>query len=274
MMPAMSNADGPVTFAIISSAPAASALLETVCSELVLRTKRQFNPVVVRSYDKLVSSMKEGAVDVAWAPPLVAIELERETSAKIRLCSRRAGRVDYMSVLFVAKGSKIEKLADLEKKRVAWVAKESSAGYVVPRLKLAAEGLDPEKLFSEESFRRTHEAVIRAVEKDEADVGATYASFAVDDTKREVPVTSGWIDAGLAPDAVRILTAAGPIPSDVIATASSLSEETAVAITEALKDLGASIKSLINADSFETPQNGHFDALRELVASAHRRPAS
>ncbi len=254
-----------MTFAIISSAPAASALLETLCDEIVKRTSKAIKPIVLRSYDKLVTRMRDGDVQVAWAPPLVAIELERETKAQIRLCSRRAGRVEYMSALFVASGSDIRTIADLKGKRAAWVAKESSAGYVIPRLKLAAEGLDPDKLFAEEAFRRTHEAVIRGVLKGEADVGATYASF---EPGSDVPVSSGWAEAGFSNDEVRILVTAGPIPSDVIAMSSSLPEETATAISDALKDLGAPVKTLLNADAFETPQNGHFDALRALVASA------
>ena len=260
-----------MTFAIISNAPAAGALLESVCDELVKRTSCAIQPIVLRSYDKLVTRMKEGNVHVAWAPPLVAIELERETKARIRLCSRRAGQVEYMCALFVPKTSDIKTLADLKGKRVAWVAKESSAGYVVPRLKIAASGLDPETLFSEETFRRTHEAVVRGVLKGEADVGATYASF---EKGSKEPISSGWLEAGVTNAEVTIIATAGPIPSDVIAMAASLPEETAQLLTDALKDLGASLKTLLNADSFELPQDGHFDALRELVATAkHRVPA-
>ena len=152
-----------VTFAIISSAPAASALLETVCEELHKKTSLAIKPLVLRSYDKLAGQMKEGEVHVAWAPPLVALDLERDEAAKIRLCSRRAGRTDYTSVLFAKAGSGISSIADVKGKRAAWVAKESSAGYVGPRLKLLAEGIDPERDLGEQTFRRTHEAVARAV---------------------------------------------------------------------------------------------------------------
>src|SRR5258708_22741889 len=124
----------PVTFAIISNAPAASALLQTVCDELAKRMSRPIKPVVLRSYDKLVHRMKDGEVQIAWAPPLIAIELERETQARVRLCSRRAGRLDYMSALFAPTESAIRTPSDLEGKRVAWVANESSDWYVVPRL--------------------------------------------------------------------------------------------------------------------------------------------
>jgi phosphonate transport system substrate-binding protein len=258
-----------VTFAIISNAPAASALLETVCDELKKRTTLAIKPLVLRSYEKLLGGMQGGDVHIAWAPPLVAIDLERADAAHIRLCSRRAGKADYSSALFVAASSKIQKLEDLKGTRAAWVAKESSAGYVVPRLKLLAEGLDPDTIFSEQTLRRTHEAVVRAVMNGDADVGATFASF---EGKQTEPVSSGWLDVGFKNDEVRILAAAGPIPSDVIAVSTKLEGEHADEITKAMCDLGDSIRRLLNADGFDMPEKTHFDELRKLVnASADRR---
>jgi len=260
----------PITFAIISNAPAAAALLQTVCDELAKQTSREIKPVVLRSYDKLVNRMKEGDVQIAWAPPLVAIELERETQARIRLCSRRAGRLDYMSALFTSRSSAVKTPTDLQGKRVAWVARESSAGYVVPRLQLTALGLDVEKLFSEETFRRTHEAVVRAVMAGESDVGATFASFRGDERE---PITAGWLEAGFKQEDVRVLAVAGPIPSDVIAMSSSLAEDTAREISSALHNLGQPMKLLLNAEAFDEPNASHFDELRRLVDTAKNRPA-
>ena len=257
-----------LTFAIISSAPLASTLLEAVCNELATRSDCGFTPLVVRDYDKMIEAMRNKDVQIAWAPPIIAIDLEREADATIRLCSRRAGRADYMSVLFVKKGSPIQTLADLKDKRVAWVAKESSAGYVFPRLKLISEGHDPDTLFAEESFRRTHEAVARSVLRGEYDVGATYASFP---QGKDTPSTAGWTEAGGAHDDVRILLSAGPIPSDVIAMRSDLPTKQVEGITAALENLGETIRSLINAETFEPPAPGHFDELRKLVALGRAR---
>jgi phosphonate transport system substrate-binding protein len=264
MMPAMSAADAQITFAIISSAPAASALLETVCDELGKRTKFPIKAVVLRTYDKLVSAMKAGEVDVAWAPPLLAIDLERAEIGKIRLCSRRKGKPDYSSAIFVKKTSPIETIAHLVGKRVAWVAKESSAGYVVPRLKLMSELIDPDQAFVEQVFRRTHEAVARAVSSGDSDVGATYVHL--DDAGQ--PMTAGWLEAGLSNDDVRVIATAGPIPADVIAVSNQLAPEKADAITAALRDLGEPVLRLLNADAFDIPEEAHFDRLRTLVQTA------
>lgn len=268
MMEAMAEAN-PLTFAMISSAPAASALLEAVCDELTKRTSQPFSPRVLRTYDKLLDAMREGEVHLAWAPPLVAIDLERAEAAKVRLCSRRAGKRDYSSAIFGKKGG-VSSLADVKGKRMAWVAKESAAGYVVPRLRLLVEGLDPDETFSEQTFRRTHEAVVRAVLTGDADLGATYVSFA---EGKKQPVSAGWFEAGATSDDVVILATAGPIPTDVIAISTRLEGDKVSLVTEAMRDLGDPIRQLLNADGFDQPEASHFDDLRKLVDGAQARPA-
>jgi phosphate/phosphite/phosphonate ABC transporter binding protein len=260
-----------LSFAIISSAPAAGVMLDALCTELTSSTGLSFRPVVLRSYDKLVAAVRDGEVEVAWAPPLVALELERDTQARVLLCSRRAGRVDYSSVLFARAEGGPRSLAELSGKRIAWVAKESSAGYVVPRMKLLSEGFDPDTMFSEQSFRRTHEAVARAVLSGDADVGATYASFG---EGSDEALSAGWFDAGAKSSEVRVLSSAGPIPTDVIAVHRSLDEAVGEQLSGALGTLGGVVKQLLNADGFARPEASHLDELRKLVEDAKRaRPS-
>jgi phosphonate transport system substrate-binding protein len=266
----MGDATSPIRFAIVSGAPAAHALLDAVCGELKKRVDREVAPLVLRSYGSLADEMKAGKVHVAWAPPLLAIDLERAGSASVALCSKRAGRVDYQAALFVPKASPAKTPEDLVGKRVAWVAKESAAGYIFPRLKLKAIGLDPDTMFADESFRRTHEAVVRAVLVGNADVGATYVSYPADGGT--TPTSAGWLEAGTETDEVRVVLTAGPIPADVIAFASGLDRAVADRLADALKALGTtdSIRSLLNADGFEPAGAAHFDELRKLVETAER----
>jgi phosphonate transport system substrate-binding protein len=271
----MGDATSPIRFAIVSGAPAAHALLEAVCGELAKRVDLDVSPLVLRSYGSLAEEMKAGKVHLAWAPPLLAIDLERAGSASVALCSKRAGRVDYQAALFVPAKSSIKKPEDLKNKRVAWVAKESAAGYIFPRLKLTAMGLDPDMLFADETFRRTHEAVVRAVLVGNADVGATYVSYPTEsgNDPGAAPISAGWLEAGTGTDEVRVIMTAGPIPADVIAFSRSLSSPVADKLSEALRALGTTdtIRSLLNADGFEPAGTAHFDELRKLVAGAQAK---
>jgi phosphonate transport system substrate-binding protein len=262
----MVDATSPIQFAIVSGAPAAQALLLAVCEELAKHVDREVTPLVLRTYGGLADEMKTGKVHVAWAPPLLAIDLERAGSARVALCSKRAGRVDYQTALFVPKDAAVTEPEHVKGKRIAWVAKESAAGYIFPRLKLASIGIDPETSFAEESFRRTHEAVVRAVLEGNADVGATYVSHGEDG---EV-VSAGWLEAGTPTDAIRVVLTAGPIPADVIAFASSLEAPLADKLGEGLRTLGKSdsIRALLNADGFEPAGAAHFDERAQLVEGA------
>ena len=77
----------------------------------------------------------------------------------------------------------------------------SASGYVVPRVGLAAVGVDPRVAFAEERFWHSHEAVVRAVVAGRADFGATYAGVGPGGE-----ITRGsWMDVQGADEAVRVL---------------------------------------------------------------------
>jgi ABC-type phosphate/phosphonate transport system substrate-binding protein len=87
----------------------------------------------------------------------------------------REDRTEFRSVLFVDAAGPFRKLDDLVGKKIAWVDEASAAGYIVPRLHLAAKGIDPARLFGEELFLRSHHDVVHAVFDGRAHVGASYA---------------------------------------------------------------------------------------------------
>lgn len=267
----MAKAEAPVVFAIISTAPAAQVMLETLCAEVEKNSGRSVEPRVLRTYADLGDQMKKGEVHMAWAPPLVAIEIERSGAATVVLCSSRAGKTTFQSAIFTRKDSFIDGLGDLAGKRMAWVDEESSAGYLVPRLKIAALGHDL-GMFGEEVFRRTHQAVARAVLGGEVDAGATYMS--ADPDTGDV-VTAGWMEAGAKADDVRVLETAGPIPSDAIAMSTALDDDAKKTLTDVLLKMGEHapelVKGLLNADGFELAQKTHFDELRQMVEEAGKK---
>lgn len=257
-----------LVFGAVSGAASASADLSALCAELARTTGRIVIPQLLTTYAALVSQMTKGALHIAWTPPLVALELEAAGAARPVLCSMREGRTAYHSVLFTSRGSTLRSLRDLENQHVAWVDRESSSGYVVARMKIAAAGLDPSTLFRRESFLRTHAAVARAVLRGEADVGATYLSV---DARTNRVVSAGWLDADAAGSDVHVIATAGPIPADAVVLSTKLSPGDADSITDLVRQLGKTarpaLKSLIHADSLERVRPAHFEELRQLAAA-------
>ena len=252
-------------FAVVSGSPDARTHLESLCAEITKGGSWIVIPQLLPSYAALVEQIGRGLVHVAWAPPLVAVELERSGAAKPVLCLARGGQTAYHSAIFAPRASHVRSLQDLTGMHVAWVDRESSAGYVLPRLKLTSVGLDPRTLFGRESFLRTHGAVARAVLAGDTDLGATYLSV---DVRTKRVVSAGWLDAGATQEDVRVLTTAGPIPSDAIVV-SKLPVDAVEALTEEVRRLtrGApdALKGLFRADGFERVEAHHFAELRRLT---------
>lgn len=261
-------------FAVVSGAPEASKQLQGLCETLRRSTSRFVIPQVLQSYTELGRCFLRGTAHIAWAPPLVCLELERTGVARPILCCARRGRTLFHSVLFSRKDSHVRTLADLKGTSVAWVDADSSAGYVIPRLRIAAAGMDPARTFGRETFAGTHASVARAVLAGKVDVGATYATL---DPRSGSLVNAGWQEAGAVPDAVNMIATAGPIPADAIVLSSALPPDLAATLTAGLGSLPQvepdAVRGLLGADGLERLRPAHFQELQKLVESA-RRPGS
>jgi phosphonate transport system substrate-binding protein len=274
-LPAMTERDADpaseIAFAIVSGSPAAEARLAELCAELAGALTRPVTARVLPSSAALKAELEAGRAQILWAPPLVAIDLEDAGLASIALCCTRGGRADYHAAIFTRHASPFETLADLKGSHAAWVDPQSAAGYLVPRARIAADGLDPAALFGRESFLGTHARVACAVLDGEADAGATYLSL---DPATGRPLSAGWLEAGAAINGAFILATAGPIPADAIVLSNRLPAAEKAAIVEQIKLLPSSLPEaiglLLRADGFAAPEASHFEALRAQAAARKR----
>lgn len=215
----------------------------------------------------LAVAFAQGEVDVAWTSPTLLLE-EPFANAVPLLSIVREGTASYHSVVFTKRGARVEDARDLTGARIAWVAKTSAAGYIVPRAALARAGLDVTTV--KDLFLQSHAAVAFAVAEGRAAAGATYALFERHDPSRPL-LKSGYRDFLPGLDA-RVLVTAGPIPSDAIVAQPHLAERGAIA--DALVALardpgaGAALRTVMNAEGFEPFSEDALAKLRALVAEA------
>ena len=84
----------------------------------------------------------------------------------------------YHGYLFVRKDSGIKDIKDMKGKRMAFVEKATTAGYIFPRAYLREKGVtDLDHFFGESFFAGSHDAAIYAVLNRKADVGAAKHSI-------------------------------------------------------------------------------------------------
>jgi phosphate/phosphite/phosphonate ABC transporter binding protein len=223
-------------------------------------------------YHHLLEALSAREVDLVWLPPILAL---RATAQKLCLpiaLPVRHGVSTYSTALFTRPDSKIRGLDDLVGLRAAWVDRQSAAGYLIVRALLRSKGIDLEKAFSHEKFLGTHDAVADAVLDNEVDVGATFV-YLDPDASTGAPKTAGW-----GKRQVRMITFAGPIPSDIVAANRSMDDERRAVIQTALvgkdhPELLQAGRALLGAESFVAPDEEHLSALLEVLDNLEERTA-
>jgi phosphonate transport system substrate-binding protein len=93
----------------------------------------------------------------------------------------------YKGYLFVRKNSGIKTVADMKGKKMAFVEKATTAGYVFPLAWLKGNGITSlDGFFSEYYFTGSHDAAVYAVLNKQADIGAAKHSI-YDRVRKEEP---------------------------------------------------------------------------------------
>ena len=189
------------------------AALQDLCARLSSLLDTKVVGVHPDSYSELQSQLERDRVQYAWMPPALIVLGSEKLRLEPLLSSVREDKTEYRAVLFVDAASAFRDTRDLVGKKVAWVDPASASGYLVPRLHLAAKGIDPGRLFGEELFLKSHSEVVRAVFSGRAHAGATYAYRP---PQGEPVKRAGFLD--VMPDReARVLEWTQAIPSDVIA---------------------------------------------------------
>jgi phosphonate transport system substrate-binding protein len=249
-------------------AQAATTGGERLAAYLQAAMGRQVSARVVADSDTLAAALAKGEVDAAWMPPFSYVKAV-PSGARALAKALRHGLPFYRAVLFVKADSKAKTLADSKGGKMAWVDKGSAAGWVFPRALLAQAKLDPATLFKEQRFLGTHEAVCKAVQSGQSDVGATLA----DDVpgSRDLKVTGCKASLGADADKLRVLAASSPIPNDVVAVRKDLDPATADALHGLLLDLAGSpagralLADVFSADGMADVGDADFEPVKEAL---------
>ncbi len=131
----------------------------------------------------------------------------------------------YHGYLFVRKGSGIKNAQDMRGKKMAFVEKATTAGYVFPLAYLKENGItDIDSFFSEYFFTGSHDAAIFAVLNKKADIGAAKHSM-YDRVRKEDP----RVDKELV-----ILAQSPPVPSNGLCVRKDLDDTLKKKLKDAL----------------------------------------
>lgn len=231
------------------------------------RAKVELSIKFVESYEALAECLRKKTVDFAWLPPIVFVLLEKQAVVEPLVSNHRGGQAAFQAVLVVHADSRIHTLDGLRGTRAAWIDPFSATGYVLPRVQLAALGIDPRRAFASQRFYGSHDAALSAIVAGEADVAGTFAR--VDGAG--IVSSGSWSNLLHVRSMVRVLATLGTIPADAIAVRAGvdleLRERMAEAFVASSNDEMASklIRRLFGVEEFRRGNLRSYAALRTTV---------
>ncbi len=239
------------------------ARLAELCELMIRDVGGIVMPHHAETYRQLAGDFASGRVALAWMPPLLCIELDKQHATAEVVLPVRGGSVTYYSALVARRSGGPRSLADVKHAKVAWVDPESSSGYLVPRLHLQSQGRALGAMFDGEMMAGSHVAVLDAVQSGRVDVGATYCA-----SKAPKWMSNAGVERPL--DA---LTITGAIPNDALVLSPALTANQRAKIQRwFIMDMPARARQLtldlMGASEFRAGSLSHFAPLRRMLAAA------
>jgi phosphonate transport system substrate-binding protein len=207
---------------------------------------------ILPRYGNILDTFEAQGLDGAFFGSFTgALAIERLRAVPLARPVNLDGTSTYHGYVFVRKDSGLRNVADLRGKRMAFVDRATTAGYLFPRAWLRQHGVStPERFFSETYFTGSHDAAVAAVLERKADVGAAKHSV-FDQLRRENPI--------VARDLV-VLADSPTVPSNGLCVRPTLAPELQDALRRALLELGR--------DPAGAPVLAQLGALRFVETSA------
>ncbi|MCA9671465.1 MAG: PhnD/SsuA/transferrin family substrate-binding protein [Myxococcales bacterium] len=187
--------------------------------------RRRIIVVTPKSYGALRRALLRGELDFATLPPL-QFALAR---ARVRALAAHRYEGASQGYLVARASSAVRDLASARGKRVCYVEKGSTSGYLLPRRFLRARGIDPDKSFSAVRYSGTHPQVLRDLVAGRCDLGAVFS---------EAYLRADRL--GISRATLQVLAITGAVPSDVVAASPKLSASLTSRLRRAL--LGFTVK--------------------------------
>ena len=208
--------------------------------------------------------MGAGKAHIGWLNTFNYVLAHEKYGVDAALVTVRFGETFYTGEIIVRADSGITSLDDLKGKTFCWVDPNSTSGYIIPRIMLLANGINPDTDFAEQVEAGSHNNVVAAVYNGDCDAGACY-SDARSSIAEEYPDVM---------DVVSILATTPEIPNDNVSFIKNFPTDMRDSITQALLDISASeegqaaLNSLYSIDGLEKTSDAFYDGFRADLSAA------
>jgi phosphonate transport system substrate-binding protein len=237
---------------------------DTLAMMLTEQTGLVVQSNVGTDFSSVREAMCANQAHIGWLNTFNYVLANEQCGVDAALATSRFDATTYAGQIIVHADSGIETLADLEGKVMCWVDPASTSGYIIPRIMLAAEGIDPDTAFSETIEAGSHNNVVTAVYNGDCDAGATF-SDARTGIEEEFPDVL---------EKVVVLATTSDIPNDSVSFIADFPTEMRATIVAALLDIAGSpegqeaLNTLYNIEGLIESDDSFYDVFRADLSRA------
>lgn len=209
-------------------------------------------------------AMGAGKAHIGWLNTFNYVLANEKFGVDVGMVTVRYGSSSYKGQIIVRAGSGIESLADLKGKVMCWVDPNSTSGYIIPRIMLKANGIDPDNDFAKTVEAGSHNNVVTQVYNGDCDAGATYVDARSSIEKEFADVK----------DKVIVLATTTDIPNDSVAFTKDFPADMRDQIIDALLEFAGTeegkdtLNNLYNISGLEKAADTFYDGFRADLSKA------
>ena len=111
--------------------PKAVTIWESI-REVFRAAKVPFEFALLSSYEALVEALLEDRIEVAWATPTAYLQIQRRAAGRALALGMRDVDVGMRSQLVVRRGSPLESISALRRRRIAFGSRDSAQAAILP----------------------------------------------------------------------------------------------------------------------------------------------
>jgi len=209
-------------------------------------------------------AMGAGQAHIGWLNTFNYVLANEKYGVDAALVTERFGSTSYKGQFNVLADSGITSLDDLKGKVICWVDPNSTSGYIIPRIMLKANGIDPDKDFANQIEAGSHNNVITQVYNGDCDVSTTYAD-ARSSVEKDLPDVK---------EKVAVLAVTSDIPNDGVSFIKDFPADKRQKIVDALLAYSATkagqeaLNNLYSIAGLQATDDSFYDAFRADLSRA------
>ena len=264
--PKLGTADNPIVMYFVPSGDTQEIIASgDKIAELVSeKTGLTIEAEVGTDFAAAREAMGADKAQIGWLNTFNYVLTHEKYGVDVALVTQRYGATTYKGQIIVRADSGITTLADLKGKVMCWVDPNSTSGYIIPRIMLAANGVDPDTDFAKTVEAGSHNNVVIQVYNGDCDAGATFV-----DARSSVEA-----DFPDVMEKVSILATTTDIPNDNVSFTKDFPADMRDQIVTALLDVAASedgkaaLGTLYSIEGLQKADDSFYDPFRADLSKA------